>query len=172
MRGLAAGRSFVTTGPLLLAKADGQWSGSALAVTDPNKGYALDCTVLSEQSLESIELIVNGVISKRFDPQNEKSKSGSFASRVSTQFIPKTSSWVAWRCFEKRAGDRFRFAHTAPWQFEMEGKPLRPRRPEIEWLVANVKAEIARSESIAPPTLIDDYRKALAIYEGLARTAR
>ena len=169
MRGLAAGRSFVTTGPMMFAKVEGQWPGAA--VTNQSNDYRLECAVSSEQPLEAIELVVNGVVTQRFEPQNTKADAGSFESQVSAQFNPKTSSWLAWRCFEKRPGNRFRFAHTAPWSFEIPAKPLRPRRAETDWLVANVKAEIARSQGIAPESLIDDYRRALEIYEQLARTA-
>jgi len=171
MRGLAAGRSFVTTGPMMLAKAGGQWPGNVPLPTNQAQAYRLDCTVLSEQPLETIELVVNGVVTQRFDPQNEKANAGSFESRVSTQFKPETSSWLAWRCFEKRPGNRFRFAHTGPWHVEIPGKPFHPRRVETDWLVANVREEIARSRGIAPENLIDDYRQALKIYEQLARTA-
>src|SRR5688500_13700437 len=96
MRGLAAGRSFVTTGPMMFAKVDGQWPG--VIVTNQSQDYRLDCTVISEQPLEAIELIVNGAVHRRFEPQNTKANAGSFESQVSTLFIPKTSSWLAWRC--------------------------------------------------------------------------
>jgi peptidoglycan/xylan/chitin deacetylase (PgdA/CDA1 family) len=170
MKGLAAGRSFVTTGPMIFAKVDGQWPGTNLQ-TSSSKAHELTCTVQSEQPLESVELIVNGAVTQRFAPENKKTATGSFGSSYSSSFKPAASSWVAWRCFEKRPGDRFRFAHTAPWHFEIPARPLRPRRAETDWLVANVKAEIARSQGIAPETLMNDYRRALEIYEQLARTA-
>ena len=170
MQGLAAGRSFVTTGPMMLAKVDGQWPGTNLQ-TSTSKAHQLDCTVLSEQPLESIELIVNGAVTQRFAPENKKTAKGSFESSHSSSFKPAASAWVAWRCFEKRPGDRFRFAHTAPWHFEIPGQPLRPRRAQTDWLVANVKAEIARSQGIAPESLMIDYRRALEIYEQLAKSA-
>jgi hypothetical protein len=172
MRGLAEGRSFVTTGPMILAKADGQWPGAKFPAANGSKNHALDCTVLSEQPLETIELIVNGVVTQRFEPQNMKAGAGSFENQVAARFKPDTSSWLAWRCFEKRPGNRFRFAHTAPWHFPIAGKPLRPRRAEAEWLIAAVKEEIARSQNIAPDTLISDYRRALEVYEQLARNAQ
>ena len=50
--------------------------------------------------------------------------------------------------------------------------PLHPRRLEADWLVTNVREEIARSQGIAPETLLDDYRRALQIYEQLAGTAQ
>jgi len=170
MRGLAAGHSFVTTGPMLLAKADGQWPGTTLATGDAFKVHQLECTVLSEQSLEAVELIVNGVVRKRFEPQNNKSASGSFENRISTEFKTENSSWLTWRCFEKRPAGRFRFAQTAPWYLEVPGRPLRPRRAEADWLVSRVKEEIARSRGIAPESLINDYGRALAVYEQIAKT--
>ncbi len=172
MRGLAAGRSFVTTGPMMFAKVDGQWPGTNALPSHPSMRHELECNVLSEQPLETIELIVNGVVTQRFEPQNTKANAGSFESKISTQFNPKTSSWLVWRCFEKRPNNRFRFAHTAPWHFEVPGQPLRPRRAEADWLVANVKAEIARSQGVAPESLINDYQRALEIYARIAETAQ
>jgi len=172
MRGLAAGRSFVTTGPMLLAKVEGRWPGSTFQATNQSKEYSLECAVWSEQPLESIELVVNSQVTQRFDPQNKKTAAGSFENALTTTFNPKTTSWLAWRCFEKRPGDRFRFAHTAPWHFEVPGQSLRPRRAEADWLVSRVKEEIARSQGVAPEGLIDDYRHALEVYEQRARTAQ
>jgi hypothetical protein len=171
MRGLAAGRSFVTTGPMIFAKVDGQWPGTNFS-SSTTKVHQLDCIVRSEQPLESIELIVNGAVAQLFAPENKKVADGSFESRFQSSFSPTTSSWVAWRCFEKRAGGRIRFAHTAPWHFEIPGQPLRPRRAEADWLVSRVKEEIARSQGIAPENLLNDYRRALAAYEAIARNVR
>jgi hypothetical protein len=169
MQGFAAGRSFVTTGPMLLAKAAGQWPGASLRQTDQSK-CELECTVFSEQPVESIELVVNGVVRQRFEPQTSRTRTGAFESRVSAQFTADRSSWFAWRCFETRAGKRLRFAHTAPWQIEVPGEPLRPRPEEIQWLIAAVKSEIARSEGVGPTNLISDYKRALQFYERIAQT--
>jgi hypothetical protein len=170
MRGLAAGRSFVTTGPMLIATVEGRWPGTTFQATI--REYPLECTVQSEQPLESVELIVNGRVTQRFEPQNERTPSHAYTSRISTRFSPESTSWLAWRCFEKRSGERFGFAHTGPWRFEILNKPLRPRRVETEWLVARVKEEIARSQGIAPEDLIADYRRALETYERLLKIAQ
>ncbi|MBI3849168.1 MAG: polysaccharide deacetylase family protein [Verrucomicrobia bacterium] len=172
MRGLAAGRSFVTTGPMVFAKVDDQWPGATFQATNQAKDYRLDCTVRSKQPLETVELIVNGLVTQRFEPQNKKTEVGSFATEITTSFSPKTTSWLAWRCFETRLAGRFRFAHTAPWYFEVTGQPLQPRRVETDWLVARVKEEIARSRGIAPEGLIEDYQRALKMYEKIAAMAR
>lgn len=171
MRGLEAGRSFVTTGPMILARADGKWPGAVLP-SNPAAKHSLECTVLSEQPLEVIELIVNGEIARSFAPENRKGNAGSFENSVATNFVPQTTSWFAWRCFEKRPANRFRFAHTAPWHVEISNKPLRPRRAEVQWLVARVQEEIARSTGIAPAGLISDYQEALQTYQALLESAR
>jgi hypothetical protein len=172
MRGLAAGRSFVTTGPMIFARVQGQWPGATLQVDPSAPEYRLQCAVQSEQELESVELIVNGAVAERFEPRSQRTAAGSFRTTIETRFSPAESSWLAWRCFEKRPGGRFRFAHTAPWHFEVPSRPLRPRRVEAEWLVARVKEEMERSRGIAPEGLLDDYRRALNIYEQIAATAR
>jgi hypothetical protein len=170
MRGLDAGRSFVTTGPMILARANGKWPG-AIIQAESSKKHRLECTVLSEQPLESIELIVNGQVARRFAPENKKTTAGAFENTVSASPTIEATSWMAWRCFEQRSEARFRFAHTAPWYFEVPGQPLRPRRVEVQWLMGRVKEEIARSSGIAPAGLIDDYQRALAIYEALEKSA-
>jgi peptidoglycan/xylan/chitin deacetylase (PgdA/CDA1 family) len=169
MRGLSAGRSFVTTGPMIVARTDNQWPG---ATFKEQKSYTLDCSITSEQPLESMELIVNGEVWQRFEPKNIKAASGAFQNKATAQFAPNVASWIAWRCFEQRPKGRFRFAHTAPWHFEIAGQPLRPRRAEIDWLVERVKEEIARSKSVAPQSLIDDYQRSLEAYEQIAKQAR
>ncbi|HRI16849.1 MAG TPA: CehA/McbA family metallohydrolase [Verrucomicrobiota bacterium] len=172
MRGLKEGRSFVTTGPMIFGTVEQQFPGGTFAVTNPAQEFHTACEVRSEQPLESIELIVNGAVSRRFDPQNTRTPEGAYQTKVATGFKPAGTSWLAWRCFETRPQGRFRFAHTAPWNFEVAGQPLRPRRDETDWLISRVNEEITRSQSIAPPGLIDDYRKALAAYERIAANAR
>ncbi len=171
MRGLAAGRSFVTTGPMIFAKVDGQWPGTNFSSATA-QWHQLDCIVRSEQPLESLELVVNGTVARLVEPENRPAAAGGFESRFATSFRPESSSWLAWRCFERRAGGRIRFAHTAPWHFEIPDQPLRPRRAEADWLVSRVREEIVRSQGVAPESLLQDYRRSLAAYEEIAKSAR
>ena len=171
LRGLAAGRSFVTTGPMLIARASGRWPGATFEVDNAAGEFDLHCTARSEQPLESIELIVNGEVAQRFTPANT-SENGAFTNELTTRFRPDGSAWVAWRCFEERPGGRIRFAHTAPWHFNVAGQPLRPRRTEADWLVARVKDEIARSRGVVTADLLAHYERALTFYQAVAAQAR
>jgi hypothetical protein len=128
--------------------------------------------VRSEQDLESVELLVNGVVRERFEAQNRRTPEGARETVIRTVFTPDSTSWVAWRCFERLPGDRLRFAHTAAWRFVKGDEPMRPRREEAEWLVGRVKEEIQRSQSVVPEELMQSYRRALAVYESMAARAR
>ncbi|MSU61483.1 MAG: polysaccharide deacetylase family protein [Pedosphaera sp.] len=172
MRGLSAGRSFVTTGPMMFGQVDGRNPGHVFNESDSTGAHSLKCRVLNEQPLDSIELIVNGIVAERFTPENRRNKEGAFESEVTSRFPPKESSWLAWRCFEQRPQGRFRFAHTAPWHFEVAGQPIRPRRVEIDWLVSSVEKEIARSRALIPSEGLEEYNTALGVYRDIARRAR
>ncbi len=62
-----------------------------------------------------------------------------------------------------------RFAHTAPFHIEVAGKPLRPRKAEVEFLISRMEGELARNAEVLPAAALEEYREALRIYQGIAR---
>jgi hypothetical protein len=164
MKGLAEGRSFATTGPLIYARADDQDPGHVFRGARELK---LSGQVESAVPLARLEVVVNGEVVATPKPER--------AGFVSTFEIPvkiEGSSWIALRCFEDRPEKRVRFAHTAPWHVEVEGKPLRPRREEVEYLVARVEAELKRHAGVLPEPALEEYREALQAYRAKLETAR
>jgi hypothetical protein len=65
-----------------------------------------------------------------------------------------------------------RFAHTAPWHVEVDGKPLRPRKAEVEYLVKRVEEQLQRSAGVLPEAALAEYREGLRTYQELLKTAR
>ncbi len=82
------------------------------------------------------------------------------------------SGWVAVRCFYKATDGRIRFAHTAPWWVEIEGKPLRPRREQADWFVQRTEEEIARNTGVLPAEALAEFHEALAAWKKIQATAR
>ncbi len=80
------------------------------------------------------------------------------------------TSWLAVRVFREDGG-RVRFAHTAPWRFQVDSQPMQPRRQEIEFLIERVRSEIERNRSVLAPNALAEFEKALAIYEKIATRA-
>jgi hypothetical protein len=159
--GLAAGRSFVTTGPML--KVETKRDGNKVEVSGELEAGG---------SLGGIEIVVNGEVGATIESQPELTEAGSYRVRFEHELELSGSSWVAVRAFEARPDRRPRFAHSAPVHFEVEGEPLRPRKVEVEHLIKRVADEIARHEGVLNEGALEEYRAALAHYRSLLEGAR
>lgn len=173
MRGLNEGRSFVTTGPMIFAKADGHPVGTRLELK-PGKSHRVEVEgeIVSEQPINAAELIVNGDTARRITLASREKRDDFNVVKFRETIEFTGSSWLAVRCWEPRDGGRIHFAHTAPWFFDVTSAPLRPRREDVEMLLRPVKQELERSSAVLPPEAVAEYRKALEVYEGIARKAR
>ena len=173
MRGLDKGRSFVTTGPMLLVQVNGQHPGHVFKPIDqsPHK-YRVTGQVRSPVPLQNIEIVVDGEVIQIIKPANREIAGQGYQSSIDEELTLDESSWLAVRCFEDRPDKRVRFAHTAPFHVEVPGKPLRPRKAEVEFLISRIEGELARHANILPGVALQEYRDALHVYQEIARTAR
>lgn len=178
--GLSKGRSFVTTGPMLLAEIDGKQPGETIRKGRGVRGAGRGEDALADEAscrvtgrvesahpLSMIEVIRDGESVKTFFPQNKRVGDGHYESTFDAEIACEGSGWLAVRCFEDAPGGRVRFANTAPWHVEIEGKPLQPRREEVEYLVGRMRDEIARSREVLPGEAIAEYERALSEYEAI-----
>ena len=156
---------------MLLATANGRPPGHRFRWEKPDT-LRLRGSVLSEMPLRAIEIIVNGEVAETLLPSHRKTKLGAHESPFDTTVQLATSGWVAVRCWEDRPEGRFRFAHGAPFHVDIPGRPLRPLKVEVEYLIKRVTDQIERSKAVLPQAAISEYEKALAIYREKARLAR
>jgi len=169
--GLNKGRSFVTTGPMLFVKVNGQMPGHVFKEREAAE-YQVEGSAVSAIPLHRIEIIVNGEVAKTIKPENRKTDRGGFTSALDEKLKIDSSSWIAVRCFEDRPDKRIRFAHSAPVHVDVAGKPLRPRKVEIDYLCKRVDDQITRSAELLPKEAADEYREALRIYREIGKNAR
>jgi hypothetical protein len=173
LRGLDAGRSFVTTGPMLFVTLDGQDPGHRFQHSEAKaREMRLSGKGQSARPLGRIEIVVNGAVVRKVEPANHETDRRAYESPIDVPLRFETSSWVAVRCFEDRRDGRVRFAHTGPFYIDVAGRPLRPRKVEVEYLIKRVEAQIQRGAAVLPAAALDEYRKALQIYRKIAETAR
>lgn len=172
MRGLDMGRSFVTTGPLLLTEVDGELPGHRFAWTSskPRSVTVKGKVFATRVHGMKVELIVNGEVVKTTLPS--RPRTGATENSFSEKIEIPASGWLAVRCWENPEGEKARFAHTAPWWFAMPGRPLRPQRREVEWFASRVREEIARNRAVLAADQLREYEEALAFYETLVRDVR
>jgi hypothetical protein len=168
LSGLQQGRSFVTTGPILLATLDDQPPGGMLAADGlPNRPARLVATLLSEHPLDAIEVVQNGRVTPAVAAASARTSEGAWSMEIAVDVPCAESGWVCLRCTEARPDRRLRFAHSAPWWVTVPGKPLRLARHEKEYLIRRVQDEIARSSGILPESAIDEYKDALRHFEAM-----
>jgi len=189
LKGLNAGRSFVTTGPMLRVKFDERPAGTVFEKSAP---HPVRVTGIAEglRPLTRIEIIVNGEVARIIEPQNRPATDRKITgkSTVIDELVPiEHSSWLAVRCFEFRQepasgartcekpqrarSGRYFYAHTAPAHFEIDG-PVRPRKREVDYFIRRMDEEIARNRGVLAPSEVAEYEKARDIYREIARRAR
>jgi hypothetical protein len=158
--GLRAGRSFVTTGPMLFAELSGQLPGHQFTTVGQPFLGTMAGEVLSEHPLAMAEMLVNGVIVATVMSQNQKAENGRYRTAFSLPLSMPESGWVVMRCLEDRPDGRVRFAHTAPWWVDIAGRPLLPRREEVDYLVRRMDEDIARGRGVLSPEALAEYDRA------------
>ena len=102
----------------------------------------------------------------------EESVTGISVGFSTKNILMTESGWVAIRCIQTLPDGRVRFAHTAPWWVEIEGKPLRPRREQADWFVQRTEEEIARNTGVLPAEALAEFHDALAAWKKIQATAK
>lgn len=172
MAGLDAGRSFVTTGPMLNLTVNGSDVGKTYEKSvDAEYECHLKGTARYWKPVKQIEVIVNGEVVEIL-PKIRRRVGDAYVSPIDVKLQLKGSAWVAVRCFSQAETGRMRFAHTAPVYFDVPGEPVRPKRAAMQYLIQRMEEELARNKGILDEASLDEYRQALAVYRRLLPTAR
>jgi hypothetical protein len=174
MEGLKAGRSFVTTGPLMLVRINGRPPAAAYKQVEEVAKYEIHADMFTTSKSRRIELVQDGnvignvggkVVGDVF-PVDRPAQEFGYSLDV------RESTWLAIRCFEELPDGRERFAHSAPIFIDVKDKPLRPRKAEVEYLISRVESQIDRNKDVLSPEALAEYREALARYQEIAKTAK
>ncbi len=89
MQGLNAGRSFVTTGPMLFTEVNGQPPGSVIESSDDSVGCRVRGKDESAVPIDRIEIVSNGRVVRRFKLDSKAASAGGFE-RTFQAFVPLT----------------------------------------------------------------------------------
>jgi len=132
MRGQQAGRSFVTTGPMLEWSADGREPGDSLRPASPGK-VRVRARASSQFPVQNLELIVNGAIIPTSPATNNAGEL-----LLDAEVKLDSSGWLAVRCTSANnssSGGVALGAHSNPIYVEMPGHPL-DARSDAEYFLA------------------------------------
>jgi hypothetical protein len=152
-RGLGEGRSFVTNGPILLVQADSNHPGAVIRSPggEPRR-VSLDIRVLSDDPLEAVEVIRDGVVVERIAGvdlgERVKAKPPVFAS----------SGWCLVRAIAAVPGT-FRFASTAPFYVEIGDARETIHRDDVSFFLRWNDERMAALQADSKGALGDPVRK-------------
>lgn len=152
IEGLRQGRSFVSTGPMLMMH---RQEGS------------IQVEAHADGPIASLEWIVNGKIERISVDGQIRKPDGSWSIRVERSSGFDSTAWVAVRVWQEPSPGRWRFAHTAPIWFDVPGKPLSPTLEEKQFLIDRVQNELDRSRGVLSPEGVAEYQESLDRYRKL-----
>lgn len=192
IEGLNAGRSFVSTGPMLDVTFNGQPPGSIIRADGPLNLVVEGQDFSATNNRLVVELVVNGEViaslENKISTNSRSDGENRFSDRKTLGFRHSLSrsSWVAVRLFEYRdvesvtqaasqrtepvKSGRFRYAHTAPVYIEIDG-PIKPHKREVNYFIQRMEQEIARNTGVLADDEVAEYRKALELYQEIAKRA-
>lgn len=140
----AAGRSFITSAPMLYLEIDGQPPGSHLerAGAGPHRVVARVRVQSPTAPVMHVQVIVNGQVVResQVDPAQAMGHMVELAEPVEMT----RSSWIAARAYSKSAtGNADAEAHTNPVYVDVAGK-LPYAEADVRWLIARIDEQIAQ----------------------------
>ncbi len=145
-----AGRSFMTTGPMLEFTVNGAGPGDSLNLNADAKVVDVSLSVRSEvAAVSDIEVIANGTVAKHFRI-DRATKSGTLPQKLTYRFqLPLSgSTWFAARAYgEQVAGLPDAEAHTNPI-FVLRGEEPIANMASVNWLLARLDERIAKIEAM------------------------
>ncbi len=167
---LRAGRSFVTNGPLLLAKANGELPGHVFGA-EPGQSLdlTLDLTLITKDRVPKLEIIKNGEVAQTIDLPDEPRQHKT--ARVSFD----ASGWFLIRAVSDNP-KTYRFASTAPFYVEIGPDKHRISKKSVQFFLDWANERIERLERIPLPDaerreLRAMHDKAMEFWRGLLAKA-
>jgi hypothetical protein len=150
--GLRAGRSFVTNGPLLRVRANGQLHGHVFTASS-GKELRIDLTaeLTSRDPIRAVEIVQNGAVVRRV-PTEELQRTGGLGALTVT-----TSGWFLVRAIADNP-KTFRFASTAPFYVEVGASKRRISRASARFFVEWVRERAARVKLDDPAQRVEVLR--------------
>jgi TolB protein len=145
IRNLKAGRSFVTSGPLLEFQADGKFLGENVQLSVPGT-VSVRGSASSQSPLDRVELVYNGAIAG----------TGKLSTDRLTGTLEQTTpiGRSGWVCFRAYAQDGT-LAHTSPIYVTVAGKPTVSRDDAqyfLQW-IDRLEAKLNERSRIPSPAL-------------------
>jgi len=177
LKAIHAGRTFATSGPMLILTANGLDSGATIQYsTGKSEPIQIKAQLHSIQPLSSLELIYNGKIVRQIN-LDDKVPSPLLKRSIELKLKPNRSGWVVARAVFTAPDGFLRQAHTSPVYIAVDSKPTASKQ-DAEYMISWIDRLIKVSEKPGRYPSGEErkkaqvvFRKAQQIYRDIATTA-
>jgi len=178
LKAVRDGRTFATSGPMLVLTADGKDPGAVIEWrTGKSQPIQVKAELRSIQQIDALELVYNGAVVKSAALPGAP-VAGVMKQTIELPLEPPRSGWVAARAIFQSPPGHLRQAHTSPVYISVDGKP-RAFSKDAEYMVAWIDEILkvsAQPDRYADPAGRLEaqaiFKEARRIYEGIAKTAK
>jgi hypothetical protein len=150
IEGQKAGRSFVTTGPVLEWNVEGREVGEVIRLDRPRR-VRVQARARSQVALTELQLVLNGSVVR-----TRPATAPAHELLIDDTVEIATSGWIAVRCVGGNAsgfGEPSRGAHSNPIYFEVPGRPFDARadaRFFLDW-IDRLEADLHQRDRVPAP---------------------
>lgn len=121
---------FVTTGPFVILKIDGQDMGSTINLPEKGGNLAVEVEAGHLYGIKRIEILKNGKVVREILPEKEENM---IQEKIS---LPVNfTCWIAARVTGKQGEFWGNWAHTAPFYIQVGNMPIKPATEDIEYFL-------------------------------------
>ncbi len=163
-KAVRAGRTFTTTGPLLMLSVEGQEPGAVIRL--PAGGGALSATVRAQSMVpfHLLELVVNGEVVAR-----KTADAGTRALDLAADVTFDRTGWVAARCLSRHtlwhAWPVHAAAHTSPIYVEVDGSARPFNARDAKYLLALLRGGVLWLDTLAIPYSPEAHTRIKGVFE-------
>jgi len=177
LKAIHTGRTFATSGPILILTVNDLDSGAQIRYsTKRSEPIRINAELRSIQPIDSLELIANADVIEKIDLKNRE-PSPVLEESLVLAHKPRRSGWIAARAIFKSPDGRLRQAHTSPVYVEVDKEPTASKTDAeymIRWIdrLLEVSEKPARYASDMERTEVQAiYKEARQKYKAIIRMA-
>jgi hypothetical protein len=173
LAGLAAGHSFVTTGPLLLVDVNGKRPGERIDYSGagPHRVWVSLRARCEVAPITHVQLLVNGKVYKELNVPREVGQ-GAWLELAEEPLELARSAWIAARAFSHApSGSPDAEAHTNPVYVYVDGRAPYQEQ-DVDWLAGQLDAQIAQQQKrrfAEQPRVVEYFQRSRKLLDDVKR---
>jgi len=126
-----------------------------------------NCEVESLTPITKVEWLINGKVHTALEPVATQTELGTYRFEAQGDFEIGESGWAIVRTWTVQPDGRKRFAHSAPWYFQIAAEPARPPQEQLDYLRGQIETVLQQQQGVLSPEALNEFIEARNFYSNL-----